>query len=152
MISAEELEEQITQKEVVDEAMEEKEDVTDLGGYSPRRLTAGDIFPMVKIVKKAGIKDFAKCLNVNDLEGLTNIDDAVIENLGMSAVFNIVDMLLDRIPEIGVELFEFLGDLIGTTGKEVESLPLDVFANLIVEVVRGKEFLGFTKAVLRLVK
>lgn len=149
MVSAKELEEQFEQVKVVEDAAEE---IVDLGGYSPRPLTAGDIRPMVKIIKKVGIKDFAKCLDAGSVENLVELDGSAIDNLGMAVVFQIVDMLLDRIPEIGEELFAFLGDLIGISEKEVEYLPLDVFANLLAEVVRGKEFMGFTRAALRLVR
>lgn len=149
MVSAKELEEKFEQVKVVEDAAEE---IVDLGGYSPRPLTAGDIRPMVKIIKKVGIKDFAKCLDAGSVENLVELDGSAIDNLGMAVVFQIVDMLLDRIPEIGKELFSFLGDLIGISEKEVEYLPLDVFANLLVEVVRGKEFMGFTRAALRLVR
>ena len=149
MVSAKELEEKFEQVKVVEDAAEE---IVDLGGYSPRPLTAGDIRPMVKIIKKVGIKDFAKCLDAGSVENLVELDGSAIDNLGMAVVFQIVDMLLDRIPEIGKELFSFLGDLIGISENEVEYLPLDVFANLLVEVVRGKEFMGFTRAALRLVR
>jgi len=149
MDAAGQLEEKFEQVKVVEDAAEE---IVDLGGYSPRPLTAGDIRPMVKIIKKVGIKDFAKCLDAGSVENLVELDGSAIDNLGMAVVFQIVDMLLDRIPEIGKELFSFLGDLIGISEKEVEYLPLDVFANLLVEVVRGKEFMGFTRAALRLVR
>lgn len=149
MVSAKELEEQFEQVKIVEDAAEE---IVDLGGYSPRPLTAGDIRPMVKIIKKVGIKDFAKCLDAGSVENLVELDGSAIDNLGMAVVFQIVDMLLDRIPEIGEELFAFLGDLIGISEKEVEYLPLDVFANLLAEVARGKEFMGFTRAALRLVR
>lgn len=126
--------------------------------YTLRGLCAKDIFQMTKIIRKIGLKDFAKCFEPNDIKAITdsfseneNIED-MAETVGFSVVLKIVDMILERLPDVGEELFVFLADLIGKTQEEVSNLPMDVFFELVVDVFNRKEFMGFMKAALKLLK
>lgn len=126
--------------------------------YTLRGLCARDIFGMVKIIRKIGLKDFAKCFEPNEIKAITdsfseseNIEE-MAETVGFSVVLKIVDMILERLPDIGEELFAFLAGLIGKTQEEVSNLPMDVFFELVVDVFNRKEFMGFMKAALKLLK
>lgn len=126
--------------------------------YVIRPLNARDIFPMTKIIRKIGLKDFGKCFEPEEINAITekfsameNIDD-IADAVGVSVILKIVDIILEHIPDAGEEVFVFVGGLIGKTGEEVAALPMDVFFDLIVDVFQRKEFVGFMRAVSRLVK
>lgn len=129
--------------------------------YEIRPLNARDIFPMTKIIRKIGLKDFGKCFEPEEIKAITdtfsengeekNMED-LAEIVGVSVVLKIVDIILEHLPDAGEEVFAFIAGLIGKTKDEVATLPMDVFFELVVDVFKRKEFVGFMKAVSRLVK
>lgn len=129
--------------------------------YKIRPLNARDIFPMTKIIRKIGLKDFGKCFEPEEIKAITdtfseNSEEKSMEDLaeivGVSVVLKIVDIILEHLPDAGEEVFAFIAGLIGRTKDEVAMLPMDVFFELVVDVFKRKEFVGFMKAVSRLVK
>lgn len=129
--------------------------------YEIRPLNARDIFPMTKIIRKIGLKDFGKCFEPEEIKAITdtfseNSEEKTMEDLaeivGVSVVLKIVDIILEHLPDAGEEVFAFIAGLIGKTKDEVATLPMDVFFELVVDVFKRKEFVGFMKAVSRLVK
>lgn len=131
--------------------MSEKEETIEI-----RPLSAKDIFPMVKIIRKIGLNDFGKCFESEEINAITATFSGGTEELarmvGMNVVLKIVDVILENLPAVGEEVFVFLANLTGKTKTEVEDLPMDVFFNLVVDVLKREEFVGFMKAVSRLVK
>ena len=126
-----------------------------------RPLNARDIFPMTKIIRKIGLKDFGKCFEPEEIKAITdtfseNSEEKSMKDLaeivGVSVVLKIVDIILEHLPDAGEEVFAFIAGLIGRTKDEVAMLPMDVFFELVVDVFKRKEFVGFMKAVSRLVK
>ena len=114
-----------------------------------RPLSAKDIFPMVKIIRK--------CFEPEEINAITatfsgGTEEELARMVGMNVVLKIVDMILEHLPAVGEEVFLFIASLIGKTKMEVEDLPMDVFFNLVVDVLKREEFVGFMKAVSRLVK
>lgn len=129
--------------------------------YEIRPLNAMDIFPMTKIIRKIGLKDFGKCFEPEEIKAITDTfsehsEEKTMEDLaeivGVSVVLKIVDIILEHLPDAGEEVFAFIAGLIGKTKDEVATLPMDVFFELVVDVFKRKEFVGFMKAVSRLVK
>lgn len=129
--------------------------------YEIRPLNARDVFPMTKIIRKIGLKDFGKCFEPEEIKAITdtfseNSEEKSMEDLaeivGVSVVLKIVDIVLEHLPDAGEEVFAFIAGLIGRTKDEVAMLPMDVFFELVVDVFKRKEFVGFMKAVSRLVK
>ena len=125
-----------------------------------RSLSAKDIFPMVKIIQKIGLNDFGKCFEPEEINAITaafsNGKERNIEELaglvGVNVVLKIVDVILENLPADGEEVFVFLASLTGKTKTEVEDLPMDVFFGLVVDVLKREEFVGFTRAVSKLLK
>lgn len=131
--------------------MSEKEETIEI-----RPLSAKDIFPMVKIIRKIGLNDFGKCFEPEEINAITATFSGGTEELtrmvGMNVVLKIVDVILENLPAVGEEVFMFLASLTGKTKTEVEDLPMDVFFNLVVDVLKREEFVGFMKAVSKLLK
>lgn len=124
--------------------------------YILRDLCAKDIFPMTVIIRKIGLKDIGKCFDPEEIKAIVasvsgdreekNIDD-VAETVGISVVLKIVDVILENLSEAEQEIFGFLGGLSGMTATAVGDLPMDVFFEMLVDVFKKKEFVGFMKVV-----
>lgn len=129
--------------------------------YVLRGLCAKDIFPMTVIIRKIGLKDIEKCFDPEEIKGIMasvsgdgeekNMDD-IAETVGISVVLKIVDVVLENLSAAEQEIFGFLGGLSGMTAAAVGNLPMDVFFEMLVDVFKKKEFVGFMKVVSRLLK
>lgn len=129
--------------------------------YVLRDLCAKDIFPMTVIIRKIGLKDIGKCFDPEEIKAIMesvsgdgeekSMDD-VAETVGISVVLKIVDVVLENLSAAEQEIFGFIGGLSGMTADAVGDLPMDVFFEMLVDVFRKKEFVGFMKVVSKLLK
>ena len=141
------------QNEQVTEPTEQK-------SYTLRALCAKDVFPMVKIIRKIGLKDIGKAFNPEEIKAITEsvseeenaTVDSIAETVGVAVVLKIVDVILENLEAAEQEIFGFLGGLAGMTADEVGSLPMDVFFEMLMDTFQSKEFVGFMKVVSRFLK
>lgn len=128
--------------------------------YELRGLCAKDVFPMVKIIRKIGLKDIGKAFDPDEIKAITeNISeeedvtiDSIAETVGVAVVLKIVDVILENLEAAEQEIFGFLGGLAGMTADEVGSLPMDVFFGMLMDTFQSKGFVGFMKVVSRFLK
>ena len=128
--------------------------------YTLRALCAKDVFPMVKIIRKIGLKDIGKAFNPEEIKAITEsvseeenaTVDSIAETVGVAVVLKIVDVILENLEAAEQEIFGFLGGLAGMTADEVGSLPMDVFFEMLMDTFQSKEFVGFMKVVSRFLK
>lgn len=128
--------------------------------YTLRELCAKDVFPMVKIIRKIGLKDIGKAFNPEEIKAITEsvseeenaTVDSIAETVGVAVVLKIVDVILENLEAAEQEIFGFLGGLAGMTADEVGSLPMDVFFEMLMDTFQSKEFVGFMKVVSRFLK
>lgn len=129
--------------------------------YVLRDLCARDIFPMTVIIRKIGLKGIGKCFDPEEIKAVMesvsgdeeekSMDD-VAETVGISVVLKIVDVVLENLSAAEQEIFGLIGDLSGMTAAAVGDLPMDVFFEMLVDVFKKKEFVGFMKVVSKLLK
>lgn len=128
--------------------------------YILRALCAKDVFPMVKIIRKIGLKDIGKAFDPDEIKTITEsvseeenaTVDSIAETVGIAVVLKIVDVILENLEAVEQEIFGFLGGLAGMTADEVGSLPMDVFFEMLMDTFQSKEFVGFMKVVSRFLK
>lgn len=129
--------------------------------YTLRDLCAKDIFPMVKIIKKIGLKDICECFNVEEIkatvkpsdeDGAEKNSDGIAETVGITIVLKIVDVILENLSAAEQEIFAFLAGIAGMSADDVGNMPMDVFFEMLVDIFKKKEFMGFMKAVSKLLK
>lgn len=138
----------------------EPDEQTEPKPYELRGLCAKDVFPMVKIIRKIGLKDIGKAFDPDEIKAITEsvseeenaTVDSIAETVGVTVVLKIVDVILENLEAAGQEIFGFLGGLAGMTADEVGSLPMDVFFEMLVDTFQSKEFVGFMKVVSRFLK
>lgn len=121
--------------------------------YTLRTLTADDMFPMFQIISKIGIKEFKHSFDNPEIikafraEGGTNI-----ESLGVEIAFDMAGVLMGNLPVAKDSIYTFLASVASMTKQEIAALPMDVFFEMIVDVIKKEEFKDFFKAVKRLLK
>ena len=122
--------------------------------YTLRELEARDIAPMASILSKIGIKDIKECFNGQDLKDMASgkADEATINAIGMSIMLDIVGIVLENYSKCQDNVFKFLASLSGMDAKQIESLPIDTFTEMIIDVVKKEEFKDFFKVVSKLLK
>ena len=123
--------------------------------YKFRRLSTQDIFPMLRLLNKIGLKD------VKDNESIKNIvmlstrgknQKVDINRLGMDVFLEIACLITDNIPKCEAELYSLLSQTSDRTVDEIKAQDMAVTFEMIVDFIRKEEFGDFFKVVLKLFK
>ena len=134
--------------------------------YKLRALCAEDIFPVLTIVKKIGIKEFKECFNKEALDNVVDVfvngaknngseNDNTLAAVGLSilpSVLDVVDVLLNNIPKCENDLYKFLESISDLSIEEIKKLPMSDFIGMIIDIVKKEEFKDFFKVVSELFK
>lgn len=116
--------------------------------YEFRKLNSTDLFPLMKLVKKIGVKSFAgiiESIDVSNVEG----EDKEYE-VGLTTILKIADLLIDRLADCEKEIYAILERTSDLSFDELKALDIDVFVEMIIDFVKKDEFMAFSNAVLKL--
>ena len=138
--------------------------------YELRKVNAGDIMPMARIIRKFGISNFKKIIDNDEMKnafmeyfkGDKTIEEAKkfdnnkklldLTLAGIDIGFEVLDIVFERLPECETEVFGFLSSLSGLKINQIKALPMEELLEMIVEVVTAQEFKDFFKVASRLFK
>lgn len=106
--------------------------------YVLRTLKDKDLFPMLKILKKIGIKDFKDAFIQNRSDKQAVDGKEVVKNIGILTAFDIADILLGNLEKAEIEIYALWSDISGIPTDEMKemefgTLPLmimDTFSNV----------------------
>ena len=97
--------------------------------YTLRKLKDRDLFLLLKILRKIGLKEFKDAFNreADEEEG-----KKTLENIGVEVILNIAEKLIDRIGVVEDELYTLYADISGIPAEEIKemefgTLPLMIF-------------------------
>ncbi|MCS9992356.1 hypothetical protein EFL69_04470 [Weissella confusa] len=111
-----------------------------------RELRGDDLFTMLNIVSKLGIKD----------EFVTLFDEAANEAkegqldqniMGMKVMTSIVQAVLANLGTVKNELNGLLGDVAGMTAQEVSDLSFTDYTKLVMDFFKKPELTDFFKSI-----
>lgn len=123
--------------------------------YEFRRLDAGDVAPMCKVIRKFGINEFTNCFQsegVQDLvrkmknKGSKNIEDIA----GVQVIIEMANVIISHIPDCEKEIFEFLANVTDLEVHTIKKFELSVFAEMIIDFLKKEELADFFKVVSKL--
>lgn len=105
--------------------------------YKLRVLKDKDLFLMLKILKKIGIKDFKNAFIQKQSDKQAVDGENAVRNIGILTAFDMADMLLDNLEKVEEELYALWSDISGIPADEMKemefgTLPLmilDTFSN-----------------------
>ena len=139
-----------TYENVVDHIPEKEEGKA----YALRKLEAKDIAPMASILSKIGLKEVKNCFSPDDMKAIAGGDGSIeaVGAVGVSVAFEIAGVILSNYERCQNDVFSFLASLSGMDIKQIESLPLGTFAEMVIDVVKKEDFKDFMKVVSKLFK
>ena len=114
--------------------------------YELRELKADDLFAMLKIINKIGVKEARECFNsieVKQALAADGKDEAFLSAVGMQVMFEVVNLIVSRLPECKEELYTFLSSLSGMKTKEIADMSMVDFYDMIMDVVQHPNFKDF---------
>ena len=119
-----------------------------------RKLEAKDIAPMASILSKIGMKGIKNCFSPDDLQAIAIGKDTeeAAAAVGITVAFDLAGVILENYEKCQDDIFKFLASLSGKDKKEIESLPMDSFAEMVIDVITKEEFRDFFRVVSKLFK
>lgn len=97
--------------------------------YTLRKLKDRDLFPLLKIFRKIGLKEFKSAFNQ---DGDEEEERKTLESIGTEVILDIAEKLIDRIGVVEDELYNLYADISGIPAEEIKemefgTLPLMIF-------------------------
>lgn len=123
--------------------------------YELRTLQSKDVFPMFRIISKIGINEFKKCFGTDEVKAaIANAKDGKVDisSIGMSVMLDLSSVIISHVADAEQEIYTFLSGLTGMTKKDLESLDMVTFFEMIVDVFKKDEFKDFIGVVSKLFK
>jgi hypothetical protein len=126
--------------------------------FELRNLTADDMFPMFQIISKIGVKEFKNCFEAPDvkkaLEAVSSGKDGqdALAAVGMAVAFDLAGVIISNLPSCKDDIYLLLSQLSGMKTKDIASLPMVTFVEMIVAVIKKEELTDFFQAVSKLFK
>lgn len=117
-----------------------------------RKLEAKDIAPVVSILSKIGLKEIKECFNPADLQELAKSGEEAATAVGLTVFTDLAGVIFGNYERCQDDIFRFLASLSGKSKEEIASLPMDSFAEMVIEVIKKEEFKDFFKVVAKLFK
>lgn len=124
--------------------------------YTLRNLQAKDVFIMSRIIGAIGIEEFKYAFSADFINSITsdlNGDEKDITSaVGVEMFFEIAGIVVSNLPKCEKDVYAFISSLSGIPAKDVETLPMNTFFQIIIDVVKKDEFKDFIGVVSKLFK
>ena len=125
--------------------------------YEMRKLQATDIFSVVKILNGIGLKNVKEAINIDEIndvrKGMTKDNSEVITSqIGLNVVMSIATVILENLPKIENDLYNFIGSVIDMKPKDVAKMDMGDFMDVLITIIQKEEFKDFFKRASKLIK
>ena len=122
-----------------------------------RKLQASDIFSMVRIINGIGFKTIKDSINVEEInelrKGMTDENsDTVASQVGMNVVMSILGTVVENLPKVENDVYEFAGNVAGMKAKDVAKMEAGDFLELLISIFTKDEFKDFFNRASKLIK
>ena len=125
--------------------------------YEMRKLQATDIFSVVKILNGIGLKNVKEAINfeeINKLRKCMTEDNAnvITSQVGMDVVMSLATVIIENLPKIENDLYNFIGSVINVKAKDVAKMDMGDFMDVLISIIRKEEFKDFFNRASKLIK
>lgn len=127
--------------------------------YELRALKASDFFLVTRILSKIGVKEFKACLESNEIKAAIKkmrddqeggeLDHSAVASIGMTVVFDIASVVLERMENCEKDIYRLLANLSGLKETEIADLPMADFGEMVISVIKHEGFRDFFTAVIK---
>ena len=125
--------------------------------YEMRKLQATDIFSVVKILNGIGLKNVKEAINfeeINKLRKCMTEDNAnvITSQVGMDVVMSLATVIIENLPKIENDLYNFIGSVINVKAKDVAKMDMGDFVDVLISIIQKEEFKDFFNRASKLIK
>ena len=125
--------------------------------YNMRNLQATDIFSVVKILNGIGLKNIKESIDFEEINKIRKVmtednADAVTSQVGVNVVMSIATVILENLPNVESDLYNFIGIVIDMKAKDVAKMDMGEFMDLLIAIIQKEEFKDFFKRASKLIK
>ena len=125
--------------------------------YEMRNLQATDIFSIVKILNGIGLKNIKEAINIEEInkirQGMTEDNaSAITSQVGVNVVMSIATVILENLPKVENDLYNFIGSVIGIKTKDVAKMDMGEFMDVLITIIQKEEFKDFFKRASKLIR
>ena len=127
--------------------------------YTLRGLNADDLFDVIRIVTKIGVREVKKCFAAEDLKKMLNDmkeegneNESTVAVVGLSVIMDVASLVLEHLPECKSDLYRLLSNLSGMQETEISVLPAGTFFGMIMDVLKHPSFNDFFQQLVGLFK
>ena len=122
-----------------------------------RKLQATDIFSMVRIINGIGFKTIRDSININEInelrKGMTEENaDTITSQVGVSVVMSILGTVIENLPKVENDVYEFCGSIAGMKSKEVAKMEMGEFMDLLVAIFKMDGYKDFFSRASKLIR
>ena len=125
--------------------------------HNMRNLQATDIFSVVKILNGIGLKNIKESIDFEEInkirKGMTEDNaDVITSQVGLNVVMSIATIILENLPNVESDLYNFIGSVIDMKAKDVAKMDMGDFMDLLITIIQKEEFKDFFKRASKLIK
>ena len=122
-----------------------------------RKLQSSDLFRMVRIINGIGFKTIKDSINVDEInklrKGMTEENtDEVTSQVGVSVVMSILGVVIENLPKVENDVYEFCGSVAGMKPKDVSKMEMGEFMDLLVAIFKMDGFRDFFSRASKLIR
>lgn len=122
-----------------------------------RKLQSSDLFRMVRIINGIGFKTIKDSINVDEInklrKGMTEENtDEITSQVGVSVVMSILGVVIENLPKVENDVYEFCGSVAGIKPKDVSKMELGEFMDLLVAIFKMDGFRDFFSRASKLIR
>lgn len=136
--------EQIENVKAVEAIETAKQEETIERPYELRNLKDCDLFPMLNILKKIGIKDFKSAfVQVAD-------EEKTFKDIGVLVAVDLADILIGNLSKVEEEVYSLWSDISGIPAEEIKEMEFGTLPLMIVDTFSKARNTSFFKVLTKL--
>lgn len=123
--------------------------------YALRALEAKDVFLMSKIISTIGINEFKGIVQSDAIKSAISGKEVTADlaaSVGITVMLDIANVILGNLSKCEKDIYAFLSGLSGIDKKRIESMPMNTFVEMVIDVIQKEEFKDFIGVVSKLFK
>lgn len=122
----------------------EMEEEVEVRPYTLRKFKDGDLFPLLNILKKIGIKDCKEAF----IQVATG--DKTVKQVGILAAFDMADIFIGNLPKAETEIYALYADMAGITVEQIKAMEFGTLPLMIYDSFHEVKNTSFFKVLSRL--
>ena len=119
--------------------------------YTMRSMIADDLFAIVKIINKIGLKELKTCFDAAEVKKAMQESNGENKDLaaavGMRVMMEIAGTVMEHLPECKQDLYSFMASLSGMKAEDIANLSMADFFDMLVDVIKHPDFADFFRRV-----